>query len=101
MSLCERRIPRHFEEEDDIEEASERLEEWVTLAQSLGSQALNNFVKTVKNWKEGILNYFLERATNAFAEGINNAIKLLKRKAYGFRNFENFRLRTIMLLGFS
>jgi len=28
-------------------------------------------------------------------EGINNRIKLIKRQAYGFANFDNFRARTL------
>lgn len=90
-----------FEEEQEIEEAANRLDDWLSLAQSVGSQAMNNFVQTVKNWKEWILNYFLERATNGFAEGINNSLQLLKRKAYGFRNFNNFSLRVLLLHRFS
>ncbi len=29
-------------------------------------------------------------------EGINNKIKLIKRSAYGFRNFDNFRTRVLL-----
>jgi transposase len=90
-----------FEEEEEIEKAGKRLDQWTALAQSVGSQAMNNFVQTVNNWKEWILNYFIEGATNGFAEGINNSLQLLKRKAYGFRNFDNFRLRVLLLHGFS
>lgn len=39
---------------------------------------------------ERILNYFRFRATNSTAEGINNKIQTIKKKAYGFRNIENF-----------
>jgi transposase len=92
---------RDIFEEEEIEEAAKRLDDWTTLAQSVGSQAMNNFVQTVNNWKEWILNYFIEGATNGFAEGINNSLQLLKRKAYGFRNFNNFRLRVLLLHGFS
>ncbi|WP_141630522.1 transposase, partial [Liquorilactobacillus vini] len=31
-------------------------------------------------------------------EGTNNKIKVIKRTAYGFRNFENFRLRILLSL---
>jgi transposase len=86
-----------YEEDHDVESASRKLEAWKELASSLGSRAMNNFIKTMDNWREWILNYFIERATNGFAEGINNALQLLKRKAYGFRNFANFRLRALLL----
>ena len=89
-----------YEEDDEIEVAGRKLEQWKELAVSVGSRALNNFVKTVGNWQGWILNYFVERATNGFAEGINNALQLLKRSAYGFRNFANFRLRALLLHAF-
>jgi transposase len=89
-----------YEEEQEKAAAERKLDEWLSLAESLGSQALNNFVKTVRNWKDSILNYFEERASNGFAEGINNALQLLKRRAFGFRNFANFRLRALLLHAF-
>ncbi|OQY26978.1 MAG: hypothetical protein B6244_11930, partial [Candidatus Cloacimonetes bacterium 4572_55] len=42
-----------------------------------------------------VLNYFNERISNGMVEGINNKIKRIKRMAFGFRNFNNFRLRII------
>ena len=40
--------------------------------------------------------YFDERITNGVVEGINNKLKLIKRSAYGFRNFDNFRIRVLL-----
>ncbi len=34
--------------------------------------------------------------TQGVVEGINNKLKLIKRKAYGFRNFDNFILRSFL-----
>ncbi|APB33084.1 hypothetical protein GlitD10_0770 [Gloeomargarita lithophora Alchichica-D10] len=42
---------------------------------------------------------FSYRTTSGVMEGINNRIKLIKRQAYGFLRFDNFRART--LAGFS
>jgi len=53
------------------------------------------FVKTLLNWEENILNYFDEWVSSGFVEGVNNKIKLIKRKAFGFVNFENFRTKII------
>jgi transposase len=83
-----------------VKGAKKLLRKWLDLASSLGSRALNNFIKTVNNWQEWILNYFDENLTNGFAEGLNNALQLLKRKAFGFRNFSNFRLRVLLLHDF-
>ena len=46
-------------------------------------------------WITGILNSFTTKFTNGFTEGCNNKIKVLKRNAYGYRNFKRFRNRII------
>ncbi|MBQ1772031.1 MAG: transposase, partial [Clostridia bacterium] len=45
-----------------------------------------------------ILNAFRCRYSNGFTEGCNNTIKVIKRTGYGYRNFENFRSRILMIL---
>ncbi len=50
---------------------------------------------TLIKWKIEILNYFKTGITNARTEGFNNIAKLLKRKAFGFRNFQNYRLKVL------
>jgi hypothetical protein len=57
------------------------------------SKAFQSFVTTLRNWHDYILNYFHERWSNGFAEGMNNKIKLLKRRGFGYTNFDHFRLR--------
>jgi len=52
-------------------------------------------VKTLRNWQEEILNYFIWRYTNGKTFGKNNKIKLIKRQGYGYGNFDNFRLRIL------
>jgi transposase len=46
------------------------------------------------------LNYFDERITNGFVEGINRAIRAIIWRACGFRNFDNFKLQILAELGF-
>mgnify|MGYP003401201015 CR=1 FL=1 len=43
----------------------------------------------------GITNSFDINITNGFTEGCNNKIKVLKRNAYGYRNFNRFRNRIL------
>ena len=45
------------------------------------------------NWGTYILNSFDCPYSNGFTEGTNNKIKVIKRNAYGYRNFKNFRNR--------
>ena len=52
--------------------------------------------------KEGeIVTYFDERTTQGIVEGINNKLKLIKRRAFGFRNFNNFQLRSLLTWHFA
>ena len=46
-----------------------------------------------------IVNSFIdERFSNGYTEGLNNKIKAIKRIAFGYKNFEFFRLRTMYTL---
>jgi transposase len=74
-----------------VEEGKLRLEEWLDKAQAVYSDAIT----TIRNHLDGICNYFIHRTTSGVMEGINNKIKLIKRQAYGFVNFDNFRARLL------
>lgn len=66
--------------------------------------ALSYFPKsigTIVRWFGEIVGYFDHRTTSGTVEGINNKLKLIKRLGYGFRNFDNFRLRSLLSWHFS
>ena len=52
------------------------------------------------NWMTGILNSFSTPVTNGFTEGCNNKIKVLKRNAYGYQNFNRFRNRILHMFSY-
>lgn len=52
--------------------------------------------QTIKRWIDEIVAYFDNRTTQGAVEGINQKIKLIKRRAYGLANFENFRRRVLL-----
>lgn len=85
-----------FDAEVSRETGNNLLEFWIMQAKALNIPALNTFLKTLTRWKELILNYFLKRISNGLVEGINNMIKALKRQAYGYRNFQHFKLRILI-----
>jgi transposase len=72
------------------------LNQWIEEAKAMKNKYLNNFLYTLDNWKDCILNYFTHRVTTSIIEGINNSIKTVKRMGYGFRNFANFKQRVLM-----
>ena len=56
---------------------------------------------TIKRWIGEIIAYFDEGTTQGIVEGINNKLKLIKRRAFGFRNFDNFQLRSLLTWHFA
>ena len=60
---------------------------------------LQKVQRTLRQHKKEMLHSFkYEAYTNGPVEGTNNKIKVIKRVAYGFRNFANFRIRILLAL---
>lgn len=85
-----------FNQSRDRQSAENDLLAWIDRVEASGFQALKAFVKTLQNWMEAILNYFDGRHSNGFAEGVNLKIRLIHRRAFGYRNFEQFRLHILV-----
>ena len=92
---------------EEFREIFETAESWVDGVFKLLDwmhDALLYFPKsigTIVRWFGEIVGYFDNRTTSGTVEGINNKLKLIKRLGYGFRNFENFRLRSLLSWHFS
>jgi transposase len=56
---------------------------------------LKTLRRTLMRWRKEILNYFKTGLTNARTEGFNNLAKLVQRRAFGYKNFQNYRLRLL------
>ena len=88
---------RHwFDHFEDRQKAEHFLGYWIKQAQALENRYMNRFLKTLDRWKDEILNYFGCGITNGLVEGINHAIRQIKRRAYGYSNFQHFRLRVLV-----
>jgi transposase len=87
---------------EEIRKVFEQSENWLTGLLKLGiwlASAKKYFPdsqKTIIRWLDEIIAYFDNRTTSGVVEGINNKLKLIKRSAYGFRNFENYRIRCLL-----
>ena len=81
-------------------EAGERLTEIIERTVSpVNSPELRRLGRTLKRWFEKIMAYHEVRLTNGPTEGLNNLIKRVKRVAFGFSNFENYRIRALLYAG--
>jgi transposase len=68
------------------EQAQVRLRKWAAKVRRSGLTCFAAFLTTLNNWFEEITNYFLDRLSSGFVEGLNNKIKTLKRRCYGIRS---------------
>ena len=59
--------------------------------------ALKTLGNTLHAWREEIARMFRYSKNNGITEGFHRKMKLIQRRAYGFRNFENYRLRVRVL----
>ena len=85
-----------FMDAPDRVSASKRLEYWLDACDKLKIPQFKPCRKMLVNWKPYILNAFEYHLSNGFTEGCNNAIKALKRVAFGFRRFDSLRARALL-----
>lgn len=81
----------------DKEKAIKLLNEWVVRCSMSDISELRSCAKTYANWIIEIRNSLAVPYSNGPMEGYNNKIKTLKRTAFGFRNFTNFKARILLM----
>ena len=83
----------------DVEEAEHALHKWVQWARHCRIPEFVELQRKVRRHKDHILNTIREQVSNARVESMNNKIKLIIRRAYGFRNIQN--MIDLVMLGCS
>jgi transposase len=91
---------RDFYRTADPSEARAMLEELQThcLKRAMPPE-VQKLGRTIKTWFDRIANFHLARVSNGPTEALNNLIKRIKRIGFGFRNFENYRIRALLYAG--
>lgn len=79
------------------ERAEELLRTWLEEAADSGLEPFNRTARTIRKWRKEVLNFWRYPLTNAMVEGKHNRVKVLKRRAYGYRNDRVFSLRILNL----
>ena len=80
-----------------VHAANVKLQRWLRLAGLFYRES----AAMIQQHLSGICNYFEHHTTSGVTEGLNTKIKLIKRKGYGFHDFEHFRLRLLSCFGTS
>jgi len=86
-------------DEESQENATKRLKRWIENVKLSGIEQFQNVIKRIERYIYGIINYFKHKVTNAQSEGFNNKINIIKRRAYGFRDLEYFKLKILQTCG--
>jgi len=72
-----------------------RLKNWKENVHESKIEEFQKLLKTLEHYWYGIENYFTHHVTNGASEGYNNKINIIKRRAYGFKDIEYFKLKIL------
>jgi transposase len=87
-----------FNKNINKQEASNLIKRWIKEISKSTLTCFDKFIATLnKNWND-ILNYFYrkQRKNSGFVEGLNNKIKVIKRRCYGIFNLEKLFQRIFL-----
>jgi len=89
-----------FDEDIKKDEAEQRLLEWCSLVENGPYAPFVRLAKLIKQRLHILLNWFKYHISNAKAEAVNNIIKSLLKRAYGYKDFSYFRLKVLQKCGY-
>ncbi|OWY68795.1 hypothetical protein B7486_24030 [cyanobacterium TDX16] len=92
MAELKEQVIKVFEHTNDWYTGVFKLGLWLAEAQKYFPKSHN----TVIRWFDKIIADFERGITNGMVGGINNQLKLIKRSGYGFINFDNFRVSSLL-----
>lgn len=64
-------------------------------------ESLKTLGDTMYAWRDEIGRMWRFSKTNSITEGLHNKMEMISRRAFGFRNFGNYRLRVLALCGWN
>ncbi|MBL9214433.1 MAG: transposase [Opitutaceae bacterium] len=71
----------------------------ITTLRTSGLEPACTLGQTLARWTEEIVRMWRFTRNNGITEGFHRKMKLIQRRAYGFRSFSNYRLRVIAQCG--
>jgi transposase len=84
---------RQFWDQSDQCAARHVLTDWIARAATSGVRMLQSFARTLERHAYGLLAWYKHPISTGPLEGINNKIKTIQKRAYGFRDREYFMWR--------
>ena len=89
-----------FDAENDRDAARQAIYDWYDIVIQTKYSSLKSFAKRVLKRLNFILNWFEIPISNGKSEGVNNVIKTLLKRAYGYKDFNYFRLKVLQKCGY-
>ena len=74
-----------FERSYTREQAERAIQAWCDKVCNSPVRCYDGFIKTLRRYWTYILNYFIDRISSGFVEGVNNKLKTIKRRCYGIK----------------
>ena len=95
------KLTRIFDKKQSKKSGRRAIRRWLAQVRDSGLECFDTFLSTLEKRMDIITNYFLSRSSSGWVEGLNNKIKVLKRRAYGVKNLGNlFRRIWLDLKGY-
>ena len=79
--------------------AQQKLPILLKLIEQLRQTPLRGLAKTLTSWLEPIVMMWRSNKSNGPTEGFHTKMEMMSRRAYGFKNFENYRMRVMTHCG--
>ncbi len=76
--------------------AKTKIRNWIRKVAKSELRCFDKFINTLGCWWNEILNYFIHRQNSGFVEGLNNKLKVLKRRCYGLFNLQHLFQRIFL-----
>lgn len=76
--------------------AKTKIRAWIRRVAKSELRCFDKFINTLGCWWQEILNYFVNRDNSGFVEGLNNKLKVLKRRCYGLYNLKHLFQRIFL-----
>ena len=83
------KLTRIFNRDHTKESGRRAIRRWMAEVRESGLDCFDKFLATLEERMDIITNYFISRSSSGWVEGLNNKIKVLKRRAYGIKNLAN------------
>ncbi|SKC08438.1 transposase, partial [Sphingopyxis flava] len=85
----------------NAKKASQLIPDLLRLIDQFAASPLKSLADTLTSWLEPVARMWRFSRNNGITEGFHTKMEMISRRAFGFRNFHNYRLRVLALCGWN